>query len=1764
MKNKRTIVKRVCAVFMAAVMIGTAVNLPWDAKAEMELPEVQHSPQVNEMKAITGVALAGDTLKLQTKTATGQDMTLLLSFLKDGGIRLCAEDSIREIKDEIFKPVVTSVNIISHEGKVLKAEGAEGGTKIVLDYSAEKWTLSVCKPGTDEVVYTLCADQIATGYDSDKRTCVSFWGDIAENEKFIGLGEQYGEAGNAESGFILNGQRVELWNNDSFCQDSYANVPLLHSSRGYSVFFNSYYAGIADIGQEFSDSFYMDFAGPDLDLYVWTGTPLENVKSYTKLTGTSATIPRWAVGYWAGGTKYDYWEQGGKLESGETQMATLQKLFDGYEALGTLPSVVYIEGQLSRHQPAYDLCTEKEAKLMGWWGPDHPWAYTDTQKYDSAYMEQTMENTDATSWPAVKTADGDFYWEHGNGTSSAQTLRVDYTAPNSYKLIARNLGIFWGYGLSGLLVDYGDIIPVETKFANGLTGDEMHQLQPYFYYKKQQEVWEAHREESYVLDDFMLFGRAGCAGSQKYAGMAGGDQRSSWNWDYNEEGKLAGGGLKQAINGALSAGTAGFSVWGTDIGGNRFCKDAELYQRWLAFSTFTPLMRTHGAGGVDPWDYNDKSVETTFQKYYWLRENISDAIYSAMLKSHADGTPIMQPMALAYPNTLFSVEDQYMFCDEIMVCPVYEQGKTSRTVILPKGTWYDLLTGEAVCGNGQEQTVSAAVDQIPAYIKSGSIVPMDVSSKTWKLTDAMNDGSSTQTLLVTAGANGQKRSFEWNVTEGEKKTYASATQDGVYTLTANQGANPKVIMAYGMNAEQVTVDGVRLNQLFSQPDGTQAGFYTDEAGKTILVLPSAEWKEIQVVSPKTWDYGFNLTYPVQPAGFLDHAFEAYMFGNTETSVEAVGGAHKPSDIDPESKESYYTTAQYGEYSRGYLKPTRILDGGYTALTYKNSSYKDFEAEYEMLTSWRTFGLCFGGGKGRFPVSLDGTVSNDTGVMLFMESSGNLNIGGVIDSGTAVCSDATVTVEQNNQWSALKKTNNIIIKNFAKGIEPVQYPGENPPTYTICVKVKNGTLTVWEKANPEKKVSVQLIDQYQGGYVSLIANHTDHGAFKAFHIRSLEHEMYYPVDFENLSNLTELDDAFTAYHFDKIGNGDKVKIDHKLYDTEFSKAYLDNNFNSYYFENAAATAVEGIPSEQWWYGKTHPKGEEYYSYLENDGVKPMHAKDGNKISLLTIKERLGHNFTATVQYQTTFIGYGIMVAPEGELSNEKNGFRVNVNSDGSICVQGAIDPDSAKWTGADRDVKRETNMVTGPAQNGYKRPQNAADDSGADVNSNAYYDLTVTVQDGKLTANVTGYAANENFQGTLTVNLAKDYTGGSLSLWSDGYNQGGFWELKVNGDKGSEAGRPSEYWNRILKPDANQIGTSEPYLKPNHLKGGPTETPITFLTYNKATSADFRAKVKIANNFVSNGVCVAPAGQMISEKSGIGIWVDGRGSIHIFGAINFNSSYATFNNPNAQTTWSTPFYGVGGLWTDYQDDIVKNPENEPDTEKTVYTLCVEHKDGWITAYLEESPERQVYVETTDDYKGGSLSLFSTGRNQGGFKSLEFDTFTEDTATWEKGRQGDYVTFTLRTDIAYGSLSARAQYATENLEYVEAVTPDGVTADVWDTNGSLQLYLNSDGAHYGEWITLVFKPKTDEGKAGSLSDLTMRVADTQSAARTARIQQIFLGDINNDYDVNVKDLVRLKKYAEDKTIEIHKANSRLNINTKIEEVYNQRLMRKKLVK
>lgn len=66
---------------------------------------------------------------------------------------------------------------------------------------------------------------------------------------------------------------------------------------------------------------------------------------------------------------------------------------------------------------------------------------------------------------------------------------------------------------------------------------------------------------------------------------------------------------------------------------------------------------------------------------------------------------------------------EYFLGNELLVAPVYEKGARSRKVFLPEGRWVSYWTGEILNGNAQYM-VQAPIDQLPLFVRAGSIIPM--------------------------------------------------------------------------------------------------------------------------------------------------------------------------------------------------------------------------------------------------------------------------------------------------------------------------------------------------------------------------------------------------------------------------------------------------------------------------------------------------------------------------------------------------------------------------------------------------------------------------------------------------------------------------------------------------------------------------------------------------------------------------------------------------------------------------------------------------------------------------------------------------------------------------------------------------------------------------------------------------------------------------------------------------------------------------------
>jgi alpha-D-xyloside xylohydrolase len=122
---------------------------------------------------------------------------------------------------------------------------------------------------------------------------------------------------------------------------------------------------------------------------------------------------------------------------------------------------------------------------------------------------------------------------------------------------------------------------------------------------------------------------------------------------------------------------------------------------------------------LDHWE----ALEARCREIIGWRMQLAPYLLAAFQRYNEDGTPPFRALVLDSPQDkrLYAIDDQYMVGDRLMVAPLFA-GEPGRTVVLPAGQWHDFWTGESV-GGGRELHVAAASENLPVYVKSGSVVP---------------------------------------------------------------------------------------------------------------------------------------------------------------------------------------------------------------------------------------------------------------------------------------------------------------------------------------------------------------------------------------------------------------------------------------------------------------------------------------------------------------------------------------------------------------------------------------------------------------------------------------------------------------------------------------------------------------------------------------------------------------------------------------------------------------------------------------------------------------------------------------------------------------------------------------------------------------------------------------------------------------------------------------------------------------------------------
>lgn len=174
----------------------------------------------------------------------------------------------------------------------------------------------------------------------------------------------------------------------------------------------------------------------------------------------------------------------------------------------------------------------------------------------------------------------------------------------------------------------------------------------------------------------------------------------------------------------------------------RSSKTSEEWLRRMQSVCFSPMaMLNAWADGTKPWTFPDVANEV--KEVMQLRMQLLPYLYNSFSQYAFEGKPPVRAMNLE-PGFSFEateqkgdlnstenpyemavkkdIRDQYMLGDYLLVAPMFASD-TKRTVVLPRGDWYDFYTGEWV-GNGSVLEITPGLSKIPLFVKEGGMIPM--------------------------------------------------------------------------------------------------------------------------------------------------------------------------------------------------------------------------------------------------------------------------------------------------------------------------------------------------------------------------------------------------------------------------------------------------------------------------------------------------------------------------------------------------------------------------------------------------------------------------------------------------------------------------------------------------------------------------------------------------------------------------------------------------------------------------------------------------------------------------------------------------------------------------------------------------------------------------------------------------------------------------------------------------------------------------------
>jgi len=550
-------------------------------------------------------------------------------------------------------------------------------------------------------------------FPASGETAVRVYKQHLAGEHYFGCGERTGE-------LDKTGSQQLFWNVDpprghtALQNNLYASVPftlVLSESQAWGLFLDSTTRVEFDLAHDDPHRAWFGAGSGDLVYYVFCGpTPREVLARYTDLTGHTPLPPLWALGNGQSRFSYETADEVRQIAHSfrerdipcDTLYFDIDTL-DGYRVFTWNPvGFPDPEGLLAElHEMGFHAVSIVDAGVK----VDADYAVYAGGKARDLYCK-TPKGDDYQNvvWPGICTFP-DF---------TNPDARAWWAEQHKALLDAGVDGIWCDMNEPGLFVPPNSTMPPDVIHPGG--GKAQSHLLVHNAYGSL--MAQAAREGlSGLRPDRRPFviSRSGYAGIQRHALLWTGDNSSTWEH------------LTMSVSQLQNLGLSGVGWTGVDVGGYYGDTTGELLARWTEFGIFQPFLRNHSEKTTrrqEPWLFGEP-YESVCRDMLKLRQRLLPYLYTLFEECHRTGAPILRPLFWAYPDDIstYSMDDEFMSGDALLVAPVTRPGVDYRHVYLPGGTWFHYWTGTRV--DGPAHILAHAPLGRPAiYVRANTAVPL--------------------------------------------------------------------------------------------------------------------------------------------------------------------------------------------------------------------------------------------------------------------------------------------------------------------------------------------------------------------------------------------------------------------------------------------------------------------------------------------------------------------------------------------------------------------------------------------------------------------------------------------------------------------------------------------------------------------------------------------------------------------------------------------------------------------------------------------------------------------------------------------------------------------------------------------------------------------------------------------------------------------------------------------------------------------------------